>query len=102
MALLESHISETHGKALAEESKKCSFCNAAFSTVLELEEDTKIHTYYSCEICFAGFVSHVTLIKHKIQDHPERPTVSQVTIRLTRDQATPENQDVIITGLRNT
>ena len=34
----------------------------------------KIHRYFSCEICFAGFVSDVILIEHKIHDHPEGPS----------------------------
>ena len=97
--LLESHVGEAHGKALSEEFKKCLFCDAAFTAIPELEEHTNIHKYYSCEICFAGFVSDVTLIKHKIQDHPQGPAVSQATVHPDHGQATPEDQGVIITGV---
>ena len=41
--------------------------------VHKLQEHSKIHTYFSCEICFAGFVSDVILIEHKIHDHPKGP-----------------------------
>ena len=44
--------------------------------VHELQEHSKIHRYFSCEICFAGFVSDVILIEHKIHDHPEGPVPS--------------------------
>ena len=74
MKLLEDHVNNAHGQALAEENKKCSYCDAAFETVHELQEHSKIHRYFSCEICFAGFVSDVILIEHKIHDHPEGPS----------------------------
>ena len=74
MKLLDNHVNHTHGQALAEENKKCSYCNAAFETVHELQEHSKIHRYFSCEICFASFVSDVILIEHKIHDHPEGPS----------------------------
>ena len=74
MKLLEDHVNNAHSQALAEENKKCSYCDAAFETVLELQEHGKIHRYFSCEICFAGFVSDVILIKHKMHDHPEGPS----------------------------
>ena len=74
MKLLEDHVNNAHSKALAEENKKCSYCNVAFETVHELQEHSKIHRYFSCEICFVGFVSDVILIKHKIHDHPEGPS----------------------------
>ena len=38
MKLLEDHVNNAHGQALAEENKKCSYCNAAFETVHELQE----------------------------------------------------------------
>ena len=76
MKLLEDHVNNTHGQAQAEENKKCSYCDAAFETVHELQEHSKIHRYFSCEICFAGFVSDVILIEHKIHDHPEGPVPS--------------------------
>ena len=44
--------------------------------VHELQEHSKIHRYFSCEICFAGFVTDVILIEHKIHDHPEGPIPS--------------------------
>ena len=76
MKLLEDHVNNAHGQALAEENKKCSYCDVAFETVHELQEHSKIHRYFSCEICFAGFVSDVILIEHKIHDHPEGPIPS--------------------------
>ena len=79
MKLLEDHVNNAHGQALAEENKKCSYCDAAFEMVHELQEHSKIHRYFSCVICFAGFVSDVILIKHKIHDHPEGPSTSGVT-----------------------
>ena len=79
MKLLEDHVNNAHSQALAEENKKCSYCDAAFEMVHELQEHSKIHRYFSCEICFAGFVSDVILIKHKIHDHPEGPSTSGVT-----------------------
>ena len=74
MKLLEDHVNNAHGQALAEENKKCSYGDAAFETVHELQEHSKIHRYFSCEICFAGFVSDVILIEHKIHDHHEGPS----------------------------
>ena len=79
MKLLEDHVNNAHGQALAEENKKCSYCEVAFETVHELQEHSKIHRYFACEICFAGFVSDVILIEHKIHDHPEGPSTSGVT-----------------------
>ena len=81
---LESHMNSAHGQALKEEHKKCSYCDAGFPTVYELEEHMKIHKYFSCEICFAGFVSDVILVEHKLQDHPEGPPQPQ------QPQATPK------------
>ena len=79
MKLLESHVNNVHGQALAEKEKRCSYCDAAFDTIHELQEHNKIHRYFSCDICFAGFVSDVILIEHKIHDHPEGPSQSQTT-----------------------
>ena len=76
MKALKGHVNNTHSQALAEENKKCSYCDAAFEMVHELQEHSKIHRYFSCEICFAGFVSDVILIKHKIHDHPKGPVPS--------------------------
>ena len=76
MKLLEDHVNNAHDQALAEENKKCSYCDVAFEMVHELQEHSKIHRYFSCEICFAGFVSDVILIKHKIHDNPEGPVPS--------------------------
>ena len=80
MKLLEDHVNNAHSQALAEENKRCSYCDAAFETVHELQEHSKIHRYFSCEICFAGFVSDMILIEHKIHDDPEGPSqLSQAT-----------------------
>ena len=76
MKLLEDHVNNTHSQALAEEIKRYSYCDAAFETIHELQEHSKIHRCFSCEICFAGFVSDVILVEHKIHDHPEGPVPS--------------------------
>ena len=68
---LESHINSAHGQALKQDDKQYSYCDATFETVHELEEHMKIHKYFSCEICFAGFVSDVILVEYKLHDHPE-------------------------------
>ena len=79
MKLLEDHVNNTHGQALVEKNKKCSYCDAPFETVHELQEHSKIHRYLSCEICFAGFESDVILIEHKIHDHPKGPSQTSQT-----------------------
>ena len=91
MKLLEDHVNNAHGQALAEKDKKCSYCNAAFETVHELQEHSKIHRYFSCEICFAGFVSDVILIEHKIHDHPEGPSQPS---QATPEEPVPSNSGV--------
>ena len=90
MKLLEDHVNNAHGRALAEENKSCLYCDAVFETVHELQEHSKIHRYFSCEICFAGFVSDVILVKHKIHDHPEGPP--------QLSQATPEEPVPLMSG----
>ena len=79
MKLLEGHVNNAHGQALAEKEKRCSYCDAAFDTIHELQEHNKIHRYFSCDICFAGFMSDVILIEHKIHDHPEGSSQPQTT-----------------------
>ena len=37
----------------------------------------KVHMYFSCDICFAGFVSETILVKHKLHDHPKGPPPPQ-------------------------
>ena len=91
MKLLEDHVNNAHGQALAEENKKCSYCDAAFETVNELKEHSKIHRYFSCEICFAGFVSDVILTEHKIHDHPEGPSQPSQT---TPEETVPSTSGV--------
>ena len=91
MARLESRVNSAHGQALAENKKKCLYCDAAFESVHELTKHCKIHKYFSCEICFAGFVSDVILIKHKIHDHPEGPPPPS--------QATPEEPIPSVSGV---
>ena len=91
MKLLEDHVNNTHGQALAEENKKCLNCDVAFETVHELQEHSKIHRYFSCEICFAGFVSDVNLIEHKIHDHPEGPSQPSQT---TPEETVPSTSGV--------
>ena len=95
MKLLEDHVNNTHSQALAEKDKKCSYCDAAFETVHELQEHSKIHRYFSCEMCFAGFVSDVILIEHKIHDHPEGPSQPSQT---TPEEPLPSTSGV--TGLQ--
>ena len=36
MKLLEGHVNNAHGQALAEKEKRCSYCDAAFDTIHEL------------------------------------------------------------------
>ena len=101
MKLLEDHVNNAHSQALAEENKKCSYCDVAFETVHELQEHSKIHRYFSCEICFAGFVSDVILIEHKIHDHPEGPSQpSQTTpkgpVPSTSGVTVPQAEQVLI------
>ena len=91
LKLLEDHVNNTHGQALAEKDKKCLYCDAAFQTVHELQEHSKIHRYFSCEIYFAGFVSDVILIKHKIHDHPEGPSQPSQT---TPEEPVPSTSGV--------
>ena len=93
MKLLEDHVNNAHGQALAEENKKCLYCDAAFETVHELQEHSKIHRYFSCEICFAGFVSDVILIEHKIHDHPEGPSQPSQT---TPEEPIPSTSGVTV------
>ena len=80
MKLLEDHVNNTQGQALAEKDKKCSYCDAAFEMVHELQEHSKTHRCFFCEICFACFVSDVILIEHKIHDYPEGPFQPSQTI----------------------
>ena len=91
MKLLKDHINNAHGQALAEKDKRCSYCDAAFDTIHELQEHNKIHRYFSCDICFAGFVSDVILIEHKIHDHPKGPSQSQTT----PEEAVPSQVPII-------
>ena len=91
MKLLEDHVNNAHGQALGEKDKRCSYCDAAFDTIHELQEHNKIHRYFSCDICFAGFMSDVILIEHKIHDHPEGPSQSQTT----PEEAVPSQVPII-------
>ena len=88
---------------LAEDLKKCSYCEATFKTAHELEERMSKHKYYCCGICYAGFVSEVILIEYKIHNHqepshkePEQPPVPKeepdVTIMRVED---PELQEAM-------
>ena len=52
---------------------------------MSYRSNSKIHRYFSCEICFAGFVSDVILIEHKIHNHPKGPVPS--TFGVTDPQA---------------
>ena len=65
--VLANHVNNAHGKAL-----KCQYCDAAFDTFDELSTHSKnIHRYYSCDICYARFVSEPLLVEHHVNDHPE-------------------------------
>ena len=61
--------------------------------VHELQEHSKIHRYFSCEICFAGFVSDVMLIEHKIHDHPKGPSQPSQT---TPEEPVPSTSGVTV------
>ena len=68
---LSNHVNNAHGAALAEDRKKCLYCDAAFGTFDELGRHSKEnHRFYYCDICFAGFVSVPLLVEHRVSDHP--------------------------------
>ena len=102
MNLLEDHVNIAHGQALAENNKRCSYCNAAFEMVHKLQEHSKIHRYFSCEICFAGFVSDVILIEHKIHDHPEGPSQPSQTTPETPGMTGPQAEQAPIIHVPDT
>ena len=65
------HVNTAHGAALAEEKKRCLYCDAAFDTFNELCSHSKEgHHHYFCDICFAGFVSEPLFVEHRVNNHP--------------------------------
>ena len=80
LLVLADHVNKEHGKALKEDKKKCPLCDAAFDTFDELSIHCKEHRLYSCDICYAGFVSEPLLVEHRVNDHPQgRPAWSEHT-----------------------
>ena len=71
LLVLADHVNKEHGKALKEDRKKCPLCDAAFDTFDELSIHCKEHRSYSCDICYAGFVSEPLLVEHHVNDHPQ-------------------------------
>ena len=71
LLVLANHVNKEHGKALEEERKKCLLCDAAFDTFDELSIHCKDHRPYSCDMCYAGFVSEPLLVEHRVNDHPQ-------------------------------
>ena len=69
--VLADHVNKEHGQALEEDRKKCPLCDAAFDTFDELSKHCKEHRSYSCDICYAGFVSEPLLVEHRVNDHPQ-------------------------------
>ena len=80
LLVLANHVNKEHGKSLKEDKKKCPLCDAAFDTCDELSIHCKDHRLYSCDICYAGFISEPLLVEHHMNDHPEgRPAWSECT-----------------------
>ena len=71
LLVLVDHVNKEHGKALNEERKKCPLCDTAFDTFDELSIHCKEHRSYSCDICYAGFISEPLLVEHRMNDHPQ-------------------------------
>ena len=70
LLVLADHVNKEHGQALEEDKKKCLLCDATFDTFDELSKHYKEHRSYSCDICYAGFVSEPLLVEHRVNDHP--------------------------------
>ena len=70
LLVLADHVNKEHGQALEEDKKKCPLCDATFDTFNELSKHCKEHRSYSCDICYAGFVSEPLLVEHHVNDHP--------------------------------
>ena len=78
LLVLANHVNKEHGKALNEDRKKWSLCDAAFDTFDKLSIHCKDHRSYSCDICYAGFISEPLLVEHCVNDHPQdRPAWSE-------------------------
>ena len=82
------------GQALEEDRKKCPLCDAAFDTFDELSKHCKEHRSYSCDICYAGFISEPLLVEHRVNDHPQgRPAWSECT-STPRAETIPKDPEV--------
>ena len=78
LLILADHVNKEHGKALDEDRKKCLLRDAAFDTFDELSIHCKEHRSYSCDICYAGFISEPLLVEHRVNDYPQgRPAWSE-------------------------
>ena len=71
LLVLAEHVNKEHAQALNEDKKKCPLCDTTFNTFDELSKHCKEHRSYSCDICYAGFVSEPLLVEHCMNDHPQ-------------------------------
>ena len=71
LLVLANHVNKEHGKALDEKRKKCLLCDTAFNTFDELSIHCKDYRWYSCDICYAGFILEPLLVEHRMNDHPK-------------------------------
>ena len=95
LLVLVDHVNKEHAQALDEDKKKCPLCDATFDTFDELSKHCKEHRSYSCDICYAGFVSEPLLVEHHVNDHPQgRPAWSERTSTPRAETTTPQNLEV--------
>ena len=68
----------------------CLYYNATFKTLQEHKNHSKMHCVYSCNICFARFVSEPALVRHRREFHDIVPWYSQQgATRMTNQSAIP-------------
>ena len=97
LLVLANHVNTAHGAALAEDMKRCLYCDAAFSTFDELTTHSKEgHRHYFCDICYAGFVSEPLLVEHRVNDHPKGRPVEPSECAPSMPEEVPE---VVITKI---
>ena len=80
LLVLADHVNKEHGKALDEKRKKCPLCDTAFNNFDKLSIHCKDHRSYSCDICYAGFISEPLLVEHHMNDHPRLTSLERVYI----------------------
>ena len=95
LLVLADHVNKEHGQALEEDKKKCPLCDATFDTFDELSKHCKEHRSYSCDICYAGFVSEPLLVEHHMNDHPQgQPAWSERTSTPRAETTTSQDLEV--------